>query len=101
MGMMKHKHTCLIMAMMLYSNTNKNVLTNMPKEVLEHIVGFIAGHQGGPACNVFGLRAEEPALFLCDWCKVPKPLALLYHDMVDDRDDELETNVAPASCYYF
>ena len=89
--------------MMSYNNTNNNVLTNMPKEVLERIVGFIPGHWSGPACNVIGLRTEESALFLCDKCKVPKPLTLLYHDEAvgDDVLERLETNVVPACCYYF
>ena len=102
MGMMKHKRTCLIMAMTSYNNTTNNVLTEMPKEVLEHIVGFIAGHRSGPACNVFGLRTKESALFRCHCCDVPKPLTMLIRDLgANDSDGELETNVVPAYRYYF
>ena len=68
MGMMKHKHTCLIMAMMSYNNTNNKVLNNMPKEVLEHIVGFIAGHQSGAACNALKLKTIESAVPPCCLC---------------------------------
>ena len=31
MGMMKHKHTCLIMAMMSYNNNTDTVLTELPE----------------------------------------------------------------------
>ena len=102
MGMTKHKHTCLIMAMMSCNNTSNNVLTNAPKEVLEHIAGFIAGHRSRPACNVFGLRTKESALFRSHWCSVPKPLTMLIRDLgANDSDGELEANVVPAYRYYF
>ena len=65
-------------------------------------MGFIPGHRSGPACNVFGLRAKESALFRCCHCDVPKPLNMLVRNLVaTDSDDELKTNVVPAYHYYF
>ena len=82
MGMMKHKHTCLIMAMLSNNNNTNNVLTKLPKEVLEHIVGFIDAPQCGAVCNTFGVKVVEYASFYCRTCNRPRKreMITLSHD---------------------
>jgi len=73
MDMMKHKHTCLIMAMMSYNNNNKTVNTELPEEMLQRIAGFIEGEESAAMCNAFGKLAEEFASFRCYRCERMMP----------------------------
>ena len=53
---------------------NSNLLNNMPKGLLDLIVGFIKGSECGHVCNVLGRNASETAVFCCGWCRRFKKL---------------------------
>ena len=68
MGMMKHKHTCLIMAMMSYNNTSNNVLTNVPVAVVQQVMTFLHGWQARYFCDLLGVKVKNLASFQCVFC---------------------------------